>query len=86
MPPCNHCRKNKRLKKKKVPHCHGLARLGFGVRYLKMGLHKEEEQRMVRVGMVGVGMEKVQVYRGRREYIYILLQMSDWVIALRVNA
>jgi hypothetical protein len=55
------------LKKKKVPHYHGLARLGFGVRCLKMGLHKEEEQRMVQVGMVGVGMEKFQVYRGRRE-------------------
>jgi hypothetical protein len=47
-----------------------------------MGLCKEEERRMVRVGMVSVGMEKFQVYRERIIYIFFLLQMSGWVIAL----
>jgi hypothetical protein len=80
MPPCKRCRKNKRLKKKKVPHCHGLARLGFGVHCLKMGLRKEEERRMVQVDMVGVGMEKFQAYRGRKIYIYIYFFVAnEWL-------
>ena len=45
-----------------------------------MGLHKEEERRMVRVGMmgVGVGMEKFQVYRERKEYIYFFVA-NEWL-------
>ena len=78
MLPCNLHIKTKGWRRR----CRGLARLGFRVRCLKMGLRKEEERRMVRVG---AGMEKLQVYREKREYIYFLLQMSGWVIALQLG-